>query len=233
MIGRRILDLLQRERPIRDVDSESRSQAIAILALGSMAGIIMGGALGFFLFRWHPLLGAVLLGVPFALAIWAATEVIVRTSGRVAGQLFTPSGASTPYGGELSQEETLIVRGRLDEAIEALTARALDHPNDPRPPLRLAELYRDERGDLVEAAAWFRRAAAVPGIGRDGERQILRELVALCRDRLGRPELAAPALRRAADLHAGDRLGHWARKELAELKSPPSEAAEGPEASAR
>ena len=229
MIGRRIMDVLQRDRPLRDVDSESQSQAVAILALGSMAGIVMGAALGYFLCRWNLFIGAILLGIPFALGIWAVTELMVRTSGRVAGELFTPSGGSTPYSGDLSREETLIVRGRLDEAIEALTARALEHPDDPRPPIRLAELYRDERGDLVEAAAWFRRAAAVPGIGRDAERQLLRELVELCRDRLGRPELATPALRRAADLHAGDRLGHWAGKELATLKSV---AATGPERSA-
>lgn len=220
MIGRRILGILQRERPIRDIDSEGRSQAVGILALGSMAGIVMGAALGYFLFRWNLFLGALVLGVPFAAGIWAVTEGVVRTSGRFAGQLFTPSGASTPYEGELSQEETLIVRGRLDEAVEALTARAKDHPNDPRPPLRLAELYRDDVGDLVEAAGWFRRAAAVPGIGHDAERQVLRELVEMCRDRLGRPELAGPALRRAADVHAGDRLGHWAASQLRELRRP-------------
>lgn len=220
MIGRRILGILQREGPIRDIDSEGRSQAVGILALGSIAGIVIGAALGYFLFRWNLFLGALVLGVPFAAGIWAVTEGIVRTSGRFARELFTPSGASTPYEGELSQEETLIVRGRLDEAVEALTARAKDHPNDPRPPLRLAELYRDDLGDLVEAAGWFRRAAAVPGIGRDAERQILRELVEMCRHRLGRPELAAPALRRAADLHAGDRLGHWATSQLRDLRRP-------------
>jgi hypothetical protein len=218
LIGRRILGVLQRDRSIRDVDSESSSQAVGILALGSMAGIVMGAALGYFLFRWNIFVGALLLGVPFALGIWAATEALVRMSGGLAGQLFTPSGKSTPYLGELSQEETLVVRGQIDEAVEALTARARDHPADPRAPLRLAEIHRDETGDLVEAAAWFRRAAAVPGIGRDAERQILRELIEMCRDRLGRPELAAPALRRASELHAGDRLGHWATTELRKLR---------------
>ena len=217
MIGRAFIRAFERG-PIRDVDSEARSQSIAILALGATAGIVMGAALGYFLFRWHPFLGALVLGIPFALAIWGTTETIVRTFGGVAGQLYTPSGTSTPYLGELSQEETLIVRGRLEEAVEALEARSRDHPLDPRAPLRLAELYRDEIGDLVAAAAWFRRAAAVPGIGREAERAILRELVEMCRDRLGRPELAAPALRRAADVHAGDRLGHWARLELRALR---------------
>ncbi|MDH3732384.1 MAG: hypothetical protein OEU54_02575 [Gemmatimonadota bacterium] len=217
MIGRHFMRLFERG-PIRDVDSEGRSQTIGILALGSMAGIVMGAALGFLLFRWNPLIGAIVLGIPFASGIWASTEFIVRNAGVVAGQIYTPSGGSTPYLGELSQEETLIIRGLLDEAVEALEARARDHPNDPRAPLRLAELHRDETRDLVEAAAWFRRAAAVPGIGRDAQRQILRELVELCRDRLGRPELAAPALRRAADVHAGDRLGHWATSELRALR---------------
>jgi len=82
----------------------------------------------------------------------------------------------------------------------------------------LAELYRDELDDLEQAAVWYRRAAAVPGIGRDAERHILRALVELCRDRIGRPELAAPALSRAAKLHAGDRLGHWANQELNLIK---------------
>jgi hypothetical protein len=203
---------------MRDVDSAAQSQAFATVALGSMAGLILGAALGYFLFRWNLILGALVLGVPFVFAIWGVTEFMASRAGAVAGALYAPTGNSTPVRGELSQEETLIVRGQLEEAIEALSTRARDHPDDPRPRLRLAELYRDEVGDLVEAVAWFRRTAAVPGIGLESERQVLREIVELSRDRLGRPALAAPALRRAADLHRGDRLGNWARQELKALR---------------
>jgi len=207
------------DRPARDVDSQARSQAIAILALGAGAGLLMGMALGYLLTRWNPLLCMLVFGVPLAGLIWAMTHVIVESSGFAASRFYTPTGKSTPFHGELSREETLIVRGRLEEAIEALVARAAAEPRDPRPRVRLAELYRDEIRDLDASAAWYRRAAAVPGLAPDNARHILRELLELSKNRLGRPEVALPALRRAAELHAGSRLGVWANQEIRAIRT--------------
>lgn len=207
------------DRPARDVDSQARSQAIAILAVGGGAGLLMGMALGYLLTRWNPFLCMLVFGVPLAGLIWGMTHAMVESAGLAARRFYTPTGASTPFRGDLSQEETLIVRGLRAEAIEALTARAREDPGDPRPRLRLAELYRDEIGDLEEAAAWLRRTAAVPGLSLESERHVLRELIELCTDRIGRPELALPALGRTADRHRGNRLGIWAAREMRDIRA--------------
>ena len=206
-------------RPLRDVDSVRHVEQLRIVEW-SLVGLPMGGALAVLLFDTSVLIGTLTVGPIVSLCIWVILRSIVTASGVAAAQLFTPSGRSTPFGGALSREETLIVRGRLEEAIEALIARAMEDPRDPRPRVRLAELYRDELRDLEESAVWYRRAAAVPGLSPDSARQVLRELLELCRDRLGRPEMALPALRRAADLHAGSRLGVWAGQEIRAIRAP-------------
>lgn len=205
-------------RPLRDFDSAHRAEEM-VVAAWSLVGLPIGGALAVLLFDSSYWVGILTVGPLVSLAIWTIARTLVSRSGVAAAQLFTPGGESTPFRGDLSQEETLAVRGRLADAIEALTARATDHPNDPRPRLRLAELYRDEIRDFEEAAAWYRRAAAVPGLAPDNARQVLRELLELCKDRLGRPEAALPALRMAADRHAGSRLGVWAGQEIRAIRA--------------
>lgn len=221
---------LLRPRPLRDGDSVATTQAIAILALGGMACLVMGGALGYFLFRrsvlLSALLGAVVFGIPLALVMWLITHSIVEGSGLVAGGLFHPRAERFAMRRDLSREESLIVTGRHDEAVEALMAAAAADPDDPRPAWRLAELHRDELDRPGEAVAWLRRAAAVPGLTPREEREILRALVDVARARIGDPRLAAPALARAAERRAGTRIGIWATQELLRIRS---EARDSPE----
>ncbi|MDX1578120.1 MAG: hypothetical protein R3266_06535 [Gemmatimonadota bacterium] len=203
-------------RPQREVDLAERTERLTIGISAAVAGLAAGAALGFFLFRWPPLAGALVFGLPCGLVAFAVAYLLVEGSGRVVGGLHSPSGS--PRRTELSREEALIVAGRYEEAAAALVEAAKRDPKDPRPLLRLAELYRDEIGDYEAAVAWYRRAAALPGLSVESQRMLLRELIELCRDRMNRPELAAPALARTAQLHEGDRLGHWARAQLREIK---------------
>jgi tetratricopeptide (TPR) repeat protein len=203
--------------PAFEIDDVERSEIILIAVPTFGVGLILGGALGFFLFR-RILFGVFVLGIPMGAIAFAITYFIVERSGVAAGVLHTPSGASTPSRSELSRETSLIVAERFEEAIEALTEASARDPADARPPLMIAELYRDRMKQPEEAVPWLRRAAAMPGLALETERMILRDLVELCRNTLERPELATPALARAASAHDGDRLGHWARQELKEIK---------------
>lgn len=202
--------------PILRVDDVEGPTFVVIAFFNVIIGIIFGGALGFFLYR-RIVFGVLVLGPPIAIIGFLITWFIVERSGAAARGLHTPSGDSTPSRSELSRETALLVAERFDEAIEALTAAGERDPTDVRPPLMIAELYRDRMERPEEAVAWFRRAAAVPALTLETERMILRDLVELC-VKLERPELAAPALSRAASVHEGDRLGHWARQELKAIK---------------
>lgn len=210
MIGRR-------PGPPRDADHAARSQALAILSLGGLACLVMGGAVGHLL-EWGVVLGVLVIGVPLAGLMWAMAHVIVERGGKAAAVLFTPSDGP-PERRALSLEESLIARGQIEEAVESLMAAAALDPGDPRPARRLAELYRDELGAPLEAVEWLRRAAAVPELTPEEERHLLRELVELCERRLGVPKLAAPALARTASVRAGTRVGIWARQELARIRA--------------
>lgn len=215
MIGRR-------GGPPSDRDSTETIEWFNIIATSLAVGAAAGAAIGFMAFRWEPMKGALILGLPCAGVAFAVLYVVVEGSGAFVAGLHTP--AATPRRYQLSREQALIVAGRLDEAAAALAEVHEREPDDPRAAQILAELYRDQIGDLDEAAAWYRRAASVPGIDVDTERMLLRELVELCRDRMGRPELATPALARAAQLHEHDRLGNWARTQIREIKSGPAPA---------
>lgn len=206
-------------RPPAGEDGAERSELVVIGLLCGGSALVLGAALGF-LFGWSLIRGAFVLGIPMAFASTGLAYFIVSRAGAVAGGLHTPGGGP-PRRAALSGYEALIVAGRFEDAVIALTDASAEYPDDPRPALMLAELYRDDLGEFEKAAAWFRRAAAVPKLSMDGERQILRALVELCCDKTDRPELAAPALSRAASLHAGDRLGHWAQQELRALRARP------------
>lgn len=212
---------LLRPRPPRDTDSTVTTRAIGILALGGVACLVMGGALGLFLLGGLPgaALGVVVFGVPMAFLMWLITRSIVEASGVVAGGLFHPTAERFAMRRDLSREESLIAAGRHEEAIEALMAAAAADPGDPRPAWRLAELHRDELGSPEEAVTWLGRAAAVPGLAAEEERQILRAMLEVAEGRLGNPRLAAPALARAAETRAGTRVGIWARQELRRIRS--------------
>lgn len=202
--------------PILRVDDVEGPTFVIIGLFNVGIGIIFGGALGFFLYR-NIVFGVLVLGPPIAIVGFLITWFIVERSGVAARGLHTPSGDGTPGRSELSRETALVVAERFDEAVDALMIAGERDPTDVRPPLMIAELFRDRMERPEEAVPWLRRAAAVPGLALETERMILRDLVELC-VKIDRPELASPALSRAASVHGGDRLGHWARQELRAIK---------------
>ncbi len=211
------MSLLGRRKPLRDVDHSAQAELIYILSITGMIGLVFGSLVGKVAFDLNPLAGAVRIGIPMAAFMAAIAYFVVDRSGAAAGALHQPSGAATPHQHQFSREQALLAYGQHEEAAAALVDACDRFPDDARPRVMLAELYRDEFDDMEEAVMWYRRASSVPGVSVDMERQVLRTLVELC-DRIDKSELAVPALSRAADLHSGDRLGHWARKELRRIK---------------
>jgi tetratricopeptide (TPR) repeat protein len=164
--------------------------------------------------------GAALL---VGLAIWAGTFaaplIISSLSGRAAGTLYNPSGASTPRRREYSHAESLVARGLYDQAIAAFEVAVAEDPTDATPYLRIARVLRDHLGAYEDAAGWFKRALAQPTMLGGLRAATSRELIELYANRLGSPGRAAPLLARLAEERAGTPEGEWAAAELTRVKT--------------
>jgi hypothetical protein len=194
---------------------------VTMMTLGG-ALLILGAAAGHFVFEGpllvRALLGALVIGVPIVAVVAAITHLLTERAGRIAGGIFHPSTPVTPPRRDYSKEESLIIRGQIDDAVDALRLASDEDPADPRPPFRIAQLLRDETAAYEEAFGWFERAALIPGLADAEQLHILRELVELCRSKLGNPTRAAPLLARVAELQRDTRVGHWALRELRGIK---------------
>ena len=149
-----------RWRPSEDVDLADRTLQVEILWFCEILGLAAGAAVGFMLFRWHPVQGALVFGLPCGLIALAVARGVIEGSGRAVGGLLNPSAAGSPRRYELSREEALIAAGRTEDAAVALEDACAQYPEDPRPPVMLAELCRDQLHDPERAVEWYRRAAA-------------------------------------------------------------------------
>jgi len=203
-----------KRKGLRDTDV---AQNVTVLRASSYGifGAVLGGALGLFM-------GSVLMTLVLALVGWAVVAggalLIVNAAGSAASTLYAPSSGG-PRQKEHSQAESLVARGRYEDAISAFELAVAEDPTDPTPYLRIARVYRDHLDRPEDAARWFRRAlrdAQLPG----GTAFLTRkELVELFTHRMKAPERALPELARMAEELARTPEGDWAAAQLREIKA--------------
>jgi len=199
------------------VDRAIRTRAIFVGILGfgvcGASGVRVAATYG--LPIWTvPLfaLGGAFVGVGGLLAF-------VHGSGRVAQQLYAPSGASTPRKAEYSYAESLAVRGDHEGAVNAYELCVSENPADPTPYLCIARIYRDGLKQFTDAERWFKRMPREATVDRGMDVLARRELIELYRVKMGAPTRAAPVLARMAEEYEGSPEGSWAAQELAEVKA--------------
>jgi hypothetical protein len=206
---------------VRDHDSAESSYRLQALGwsvvgafLGALAGTLAAerGDRPALLY----LVGGAVVGAAF---VGCVTLFLAERGARIGANVYLTGGSSTPAVNEHSRADALAARGLYGEAVAELERCAAADSADVEARLRLARLHRDRLDDPEAAAAWFRRAAAVPSIPAGIDLQIARELCELCTRRLNAPEAAAPHLARFADRHAGTPAGAWARRTLAAIKA--------------
>ena len=117
-----------------------------------------------------------------------------KLAGAVAGNIYNPTGESTPPRREYSQAESLVKRGLYAEAADAYELHTAEFPDDPEPCLRLARLYRDAIGRYDEAVTWMERAGQTGGLTSGQELMIIQELVELYTQKLRQPRKAITEL---------------------------------------
>ena len=152
-----------------------------------------------------------------AIAYFGALFIADR-GGAIGASIYQPSGSSTPAVREYSLADSLVARGRIDEAAEAYQLLSEDYPGDPEPRLRHARLLRDKAERYEEAAQIFKSILGMAGLKPETELVALRELVELCTHKLHAPQRALPYLARISEKFAGTPTAQWARAEALEIK---------------
>lgn len=204
-------------RKLKDRDELSRALRwrmlpFAIIAAGMMfgAGMMTGASLG----------KCIITAVVAFVIVMTVPLFISDRAGRLGGSLFMPGGSGTPAVREYSLADSLVARGRFDEAVEAYALLSGDHPTDPEPRVRAARLLRDRMMRYNDAAEWFKRALAIKTLDAATEVAILREVVELYTHKLKTPTRALPFLARLAEKHGTHPAAHWARELTADIKRP-------------
>ena len=204
----------------RDTDTGEQAHRLLILTWSGVAGVI-GGLAGFLIasLKGWSAFPAVLAGFGIAAALlYVSVTMFAGAAGSAAATMYAPTGRGTPPRREYSRAESLMARGRYEEAAVVFRRHAEEDPSDPEPVLRLARLFRDRLQRHEDAAVHFRRARDMtedPGISH----LAARELIELLETRLGDPTRALPELARLADEQPGTAIAEWAKREIVRLKT--------------
>lgn len=197
-------------RGLRDVDSFATALRVRTLAW-SLIGGLPGAAIGA---RYGAPIAGGLLGVG---AMFAFTLIVAERAGRIGSSLYFSAGSASGRR-EYSLADSLIARGRIDDAIAELQKASTTWPDDPEPPLRLARLLRDQAARPADAVAWFRTAVERSRNDAGAEIAALRELIEVHTHVLAAPRAALPYLARLASRHPDSAAGAWARAEMSRIK---------------
>ena len=128
-------------------------------------------------------------------------------------------GAGSPYREQFSYQQTLVMQGKVDEAIASFEALIAERPADVDVRIRAAELCAREKRDAARAADFFRDAQRIPSISPGEEVYVTNRLVDLYTGPLNTPGRALVELRRLIDRYPGSPMAINARAALATIKA--------------
>jgi hypothetical protein len=116
-----------------------------------------------------------------------------------------------------SYAESLVMRGRVDEAIEVYRDAIARDPKRVAPYLRLSALRVGE-GAFEEGVRVLRAARDRARLGREEEAVVVRRIHAICERHLGAPEHAREDLEWLVERQRMSEQAAWARRELRALR---------------
>jgi hypothetical protein len=152
-------------------------------------------------------------------AITAIALVITRPAGAVADFYLAPTGASTPYEEQFSQEEALVMQRRVPEALESFERRIAADPAGVRVRVKAADLYAGLGNNPQRAAELFRDVQRLPGLGSGDDLYVGNRLADLYMGPLDTPARALVELRRLLDRYPESRVAPHLRQAIAALKA--------------
>jgi hypothetical protein len=199
----------------REVDAAKRARIIRIASM-SLAGGMIGALAG-----WFAGFGVIPGFIVGSLIVFVITMGIVEGAGSIVGTVHNPSGKSTPVRREYSYPESLAVRGRYEEAIDAYQVCCVDFPEDPEPYVCIARIYRDNLEQMEESVFWFKRARSEATVDLGRELLIAQEIIEIYTNKLDNPNRAIPELARIRDRFPGHPSAQWASSEIERIREEP------------
>ena len=134
-------------------------------------------------------------------------------------QHFMMDGSSTPYAEQYSYQQSLVMRGEIDAALESFEAVIASEPTAVSPRVKAAELYLRERQNHTRSAELFRDIQRIPTISTGEDVFATNRLVDLLIGPLNDPGRALVELRRLVERYPNTPAAENARQALATLKA--------------
>jgi hypothetical protein len=220
--------LFDREGP--DAGLKIKAYFYAVIAGGVSIPMFIAFA-GFWGLSPKKALALVVLG-PIIMTITVARMALRLLEGVGAGvDKVMTGGSSTPYTEGYSYQQSLVMRGRLDEALESYEAIIAEKDSTVDVRIRAAELYVREAKNHKRGAELLQDVIRHPLCAPGEEIYAATRLADLLSNHLGEPGKALVQLRRLADRYAGTPQGDRAREAIRAMKSVPrrdDESAPGP-----
>lgn len=132
---------------------------------------------------------------------------------------FAVDGSSTPYKEQYSYQQSLVMRGQLDDALASFEAVISEQPDAVDARVKAAELYCREKRNYVRAATLFREVQRIATITPGEDIYVTNRLVDLLTGPLGDSSRALSELRRLIDRYPTSAAAGLARGALATLKA--------------
>lgn len=162
--------------------------------------------------------GAALAFVVAGALTFAVTLGMAGAASRAAMSFVAPSGGSTPSVDDYSQIKSLLVRGKIAEAITELDVQMRLRPADPALCLFAADVAAREARDPRAAEQLYLRVRGMEGASRDQDYAATNRLVDLYMGPLDDPTRAAAELERIRSRHPNTTAAAHAEKALRQLR---------------
>ena len=127
-------------------------------------------------------------------------------------------GSTTPYEEQYSHEQSLVMRGQIDDALASFESIVQGKPDAVKPRVRAAELYSREKGNHLRAAQLLAEVQRIKTAGVGDFVYATHRLVDLYTGPLNEPGRAMVELRRLIERFPGTPAADQARDALATLK---------------
>ncbi len=165
--------------------------------------------------------GIIAVPVAFVLTwalLFALAMLLIEPVAGVAKLYLLPTGDSTPYEEQFSQEEALVMQRRVPEALALYEARIAADPANASARIRAAELYAGPAHDPQRAAELLRETQRISGLHSGQELYVGNRLADLYLGPLGTPARALVELRRLVERYPDSRVAPQLRQAIATLK---------------
>jgi tetratricopeptide (TPR) repeat protein len=203
------------KRTLFDRHGPAALDYIRAWAYGAMVfGLVVGAFTLLAGFRWW----TILVGLAAGAASGALGLFMAQSVGNTCKR-FMIDGSSTPYTEQYSEQQALVMQGKLDEALASFESVIKERPESIEARIGAAELYARDKGNHRRAAELFREAQRIPTIAQGHDVYVAHRLVDLFTGPLNEPGRALVELRRLIERYPGSAAAIRARDALATLKA--------------